>query len=121
MVSSPGRSSPAAYTQRQVDEMARGEQEHPAAIRRTPTRTMPGAEHDGDASGSRPVDLSAKELEEIRRSGRPSASLTRRIAAAERPSVAEARDAEPGRSKQAAKKTSAPGLTPAAGDRPASS
>ncbi|MGX7678865.1 hypothetical protein ACSMXN_08195 [Jatrophihabitans sp. DSM 45814] len=76
-----GASSPAEFTQRQVDDLARGNHEHLAAIRRTPTREVPP---DGIA-GARPAALSAKEIEAIRRAGHPSAAVAKRIGTTERP------------------------------------
>jgi hypothetical protein len=109
MVTPPGGSRPVGLEQRQVDDLVRGGDGNLARVLRA---TPPGATAPEDAgppdAAARPVDVSAKEMEAIRRSGAPPKRLVGRIAEAERPE-----EPAPRIPKKGARTTpGAPGLDP---------
>ncbi len=80
MVTPPDGSRPAQLTQQQVDDLVRGNHHDVARLLRSP-RSQPRAERAAKESGSRPLELSANDIEAIRRSGVASSRLVKRIAA----------------------------------------
>ncbi len=80
MVTPPGGSRPAQLTQQQVDDLVRGNHQDAARLLRSP-RSAPRAEKAAKEAGSRPLELSANDIEAIRRSGLASSRLVKRIAA----------------------------------------
>lgn len=82
----PGGSRPAELTQEQVDDLVRGGHDDAARILRPARIGAPPAEKKAATeSGSRPVDLSARDMDFIARSGTASKPIAGRIAGAERP------------------------------------
>jgi hypothetical protein len=78
------RSRPAALTQADVDDLVRGDHSRVADIRRTTSIEAPAPQADTAGRGaSRPADLSAKEIDAIRRTGRSAAAVAKRLAAAQ--------------------------------------
>lgn len=79
----PGNSRPAALSQRQVDELARGEGVETAAllrsVRRPPPEGAPKGAEATDAAG--PVAFSAEEMAAITRHGAAPDEMRKRIAA----------------------------------------
>jgi hypothetical protein len=101
-------SQPAALTQRQVDDLSRGNHEEVARLlHRAVAATPTTIEEHRSASG--PVDLGNKEMEAILRSGTAPSRVLQRIAAST-PTVSERAK---GKAKAAARKSSsAPKLKP---------
>jgi hypothetical protein len=95
MVSKPGRSRPATLSQRHVDALVRGQGDEEAArIIRSARAVEPPSEQPATPEGARPVEISADEMESIRRSGDAPATLLRRMPPArvtpsDRPATAE--------------------------------
>ena len=76
----PGGSRPAALSQREVDDLARGEHAGAAKLLHAARHAPPVPESPTPASG--PVSLAAKEMQAIARSGTAPAAVVERIAAA---------------------------------------
>jgi hypothetical protein len=110
MVKPSSGSRPAVLTQDQVNELARGNHHDVARMLRA-TRAESAHEEDHPAEArSRPVNLSAKDIEGIRRSGRATGGLAKKIAEAARPKQTAQRKAKAGPAAKRA--TSAPTLKP---------
>lgn len=95
MVSSAGGSRPASLSQEQVDDLMRGNREVARALR-SKRKEAPDGEGLVDL-GTRPVDLSEKDIEAILRSGIASTRLAKRMAAAARPQELAPRKGKPSR------------------------
>lgn len=111
MVTTGSGSRPAQLTQAQVDDLVRGSHEPISGVRRTASPEPSMAAKDVDVRGgrSRPADISPKDIDAIRRTGRPPAATAKRLAAAAR--------VEPDRAPRAGAKSakrvgSAPTTTP---------
>ena len=78
-------SRPAALTQGQVDDLVRGNHQDVAGILRSPRSEPPLDEKGSTGAGSRPVELSAKDMQAVRRSGLAPSQVVNRIAEAEQP------------------------------------
>lgn len=76
----PGSSRPAALSQREVDDLARGEQAGAAKLLHAARHVRPVPESRAPASS--PVPLAAKEMQAIVRGGAAPAGVLQRIAAA---------------------------------------
>jgi hypothetical protein len=83
MVTPGSGSRPADFSQAEVDDLVRGDYERVSTLGRM---TSPEASEGVAVAGgqSQPVDLSPRELSATKRSGQPSAAVSKRIAAAER-------------------------------------
>ena len=83
MVTPGSGSRPADLSQAEVDDLVRGEYGRVSNLGRT---TGPGVSEGVAVAGgqSRPVDLSPRELSATKRSGQPSAAISKRIGAVER-------------------------------------
>lgn len=116
MVTPPGGSRPVALEQRQVDDIVRGDHDGLARILRSTPPRAPAAPEEGSADvAARPVEVTAKEMDAIRRSGAPSKGVARRLAGAERPPDAAPPTAKGGAAtkKQASgKRAGAPSVSP---------
>jgi hypothetical protein len=75
----PGGSRPAALTQAQVDDLVRGSGDAGHVLRAT-RRDSAARADDAIESGSRPVDLSAEDIEAMRGSAEAPSALRERIA-----------------------------------------
>ncbi len=76
----PAGSRPAALSQRQVDDLARGRHAEAAKLLHADRRAPPAAESRAPASG--PVPVAAEEMQAVVRSGAAPAGVVQRIAAA---------------------------------------
>ncbi|HEX9277177.1 MAG TPA: hypothetical protein VGA51_12375 [Casimicrobiaceae bacterium] len=85
MVTSRGPSRPVNLAQRQVDDIVRGNHEELTTLLRAHAAPDQEDQRRGSESGSRPVDVSAKDIEAIRRSGALPSRLARKIAEATPP------------------------------------
>jgi hypothetical protein len=82
MVTPGSGSRPAEFSQAEVDDLVRGDDGRVSTLGRT---TSPEASEGAAVAGeSRPVDLSPRELSATKRSGQPSAAISKRIGAVER-------------------------------------
>ena len=85
MVTPSGGSRPAALNQRQVDDLVRGKHEDAARLLRSHRSEPPLDVKRSTEAGSRPMELSATDMEAIRRSGVVPGELIKRIAAGAQP------------------------------------
>jgi hypothetical protein len=79
MVKQPSGSRPAALSQSQVDDLVRGNHDEAAKLLRSRPYAAPPDENVSAGADTRPVDVSAKEIASIRRTGLAPKSLASKI------------------------------------------